>query len=63
MATYRISKGSITSGAEIIQIDPASTYSERVKKRLAKHRRARVFTNCRQINGEVWGTKAAMCIK
>lgn len=63
MATYRVAKGTNDSSALVIKIDPASTYSERVKKRLAKHRRARVFMVSRQISAEIWGTKAALCIK
>jgi hypothetical protein len=63
MASYIVRKGSMVSDLKPIPIDPRSTFSDAVKKRMARKRRAVIFTNSRQINGEIAGTKAALCIR
>ena len=63
MRVFIVRKGSIASDLKPIAVDPRSAYSETVKKRMAKMRRAVIFKNSRQINGEIAGTKAALCIR
>ena len=63
MASYIVRKGSMVSDLKPIPIDPRSSFSIEVKKRMARTRRAVIFKNSRQINGEIAGTKAALCIR